>query len=325
MKCYPKIIIPAIVSVCFILILPNCRKSSIPAVTTANITVITATSAVSGGNVTNNGGADVTTRGICWNTSKNPSISSSKTTDGTGNGDFTSNLTGLTPNTTYYIRAYAANTEGAGYGNEISFSTIFKCGGDLTVNHSTADGAPIDKSVTYGTVETNLSGETKCWITKNLGATDQASSISDISEAAAGWYWQFNKKQGYSSDGTRVPNTTWIPSIDENSDWIEDRDPCHNLLGAGWRLPTRTEWENVDSKGAWSDKNGPYSSVLKIHPAGRLEISNGALIRNGGQGLYWSSTQATNVNAYLLDQVALACQVEPNLKTWGASVRCIKD
>ncbi len=93
-----------------------------PVVTTSSITNITQTTASSGGNVTSDGGASVTARGVCWNTTGNPTTSSSKTTDGTGAGTFTSSITGLSNGTTYYVRAYATNSVGTTYGNELSFN-----------------------------------------------------------------------------------------------------------------------------------------------------------------------------------------------------------
>ena len=79
--------------------------------------------AISGGNVTSDGGASVVARGVCWNTSPNPTIVNSKTTDGSGTGTFTSNLTSLNPNTIYYVRAYATNNVGTTYASELSFTT----------------------------------------------------------------------------------------------------------------------------------------------------------------------------------------------------------
>ena len=95
-----------------------------PTVTTAVISDIDKTTATGGGNVTTDGGATVTARGICWSTSQNPTISGSHTTDGTGTGSFTSAMTGLTANTTYYVRAYATNSVGTAYGEELSFTTL---------------------------------------------------------------------------------------------------------------------------------------------------------------------------------------------------------
>ncbi len=92
--------------------------------TTDNITSITSTSAVSGGNITNDGGSPITARGVCWSTLQNPTIADNKTSDGTGTGSFTSNITGLTPSITYYVRAYATNSIGTNYGNDVSFTTL---------------------------------------------------------------------------------------------------------------------------------------------------------------------------------------------------------
>ena len=94
-----------------------------PTVTTANVTNIAMNTATCGGNVTNAGGGTVTARGVCWSTSSNPTISNSHTTNGTGTGSFTSSITGLSPNTTYYVRAYATNSAGTAYGNQRTFTT----------------------------------------------------------------------------------------------------------------------------------------------------------------------------------------------------------
>ena len=95
-----------------------------PTVTTTAISNIDKNTATGGGNVTADGGATVTARGICWSTSQNPTISGNHTTDGTGTGSFTSSMTGLTANTTYYVRAYATNSAGTAYGEQVSFTTL---------------------------------------------------------------------------------------------------------------------------------------------------------------------------------------------------------
>ncbi|OFX22654.1 MAG: hypothetical protein A2033_10645 [Bacteroidetes bacterium GWA2_31_9] len=96
---------------------------SIPVLTTTEAYSITSTTALSGGNITSNGGAAVTARGVCWSISPNPTTADNYTTNGTGTGTFTSNLTGLTLGTTYYVRSYATNGIGTAYGNQISFYT----------------------------------------------------------------------------------------------------------------------------------------------------------------------------------------------------------
>jgi hypothetical protein len=95
---------------------------SLPSVTTGTLTFLTGTSATINGNVTNNGGASITSRGFCWSTNSNPTILNSNLQVGNGLGFFNDSITGLTPSTTYYVRAYAINSSGIAYGNEISFT-----------------------------------------------------------------------------------------------------------------------------------------------------------------------------------------------------------
>jgi hypothetical protein len=97
--------------------------TTFPTVTTADITILDGTSALSGGNVTFCGGASVTSKGVCWSMAENPTIENSKTTDGKNIGIFTSLVTGLAINTTYYLRAYATNSVGTAYGIQRSFTT----------------------------------------------------------------------------------------------------------------------------------------------------------------------------------------------------------
>ncbi len=92
--------------------------------TTADASDITGFAATSGGNITNTGGAAITARGVCWSTLPNPVVDNdSLTSDGTGLGSFTSDITGLNGLTKYYVRAYAETSAGVAYGNEISFTT----------------------------------------------------------------------------------------------------------------------------------------------------------------------------------------------------------
>ena len=100
----------------------SCMEA-LPTVTTSSMTDVLATSATCGGNVTFDGNEDITARGVCWSTAQNPTLDDAHTTDGTGAGIFTSHLTGLIPNTTYYVRAYATNGEGTAYGEEVTFTT----------------------------------------------------------------------------------------------------------------------------------------------------------------------------------------------------------
>ena len=88
------------------------------------MTKVSTTIATTGGNVTNDGGGAISARGVCWNITGSPTISDNTGSSGAGTGAFSSSLTGLTPGTHYYLRAYATNSAGTAYGNELNFSTL---------------------------------------------------------------------------------------------------------------------------------------------------------------------------------------------------------
>jgi len=202
----------------------------------------------------------------------------------------------------------------------------FACGLNISINHVVSGGvAPVNKSVTYGTV-TGIPGEpSKCWITSNLGADHQATAVNDATEPSAGWYWQFNRKQGYKHDGTtQTPNTPLISSISENLDWQSANDPCSIELGTPWRIPTYTEWYNVDNTGGWTWWVGPWSSGLKLHEAGFLG-SNGMLNARGSLGYYWSNSQSNATLSWLLYFDSGNCTVFLYPKTGCVSVRCLRE
>jgi len=204
-------------------------------------------------------------------------------------------------------------------------ANTWQCGSSLTVNHVAGAVAPVNKTVTYGTVTNILSETSKCWITSNLGADHQATTVNDATEASAGWYWQFNHKQGYKHDGTTVTPSWTLTSIYEDSDWIAANDPCTIELGRSWRLPTKTEWYNVDVAGSWVSLSGPWNSGLKLHPEGFLQNSDGSLNDRGSYGYYWSNTQTSTFDgAYLTFSIGY-CFTYDNYKTYGFGVRCIKD
>ena len=169
-------------------------------------------------------------------------------------------------------------------------------------------------------------------INSALPVTDPAvgllvyNAVDDDSEASAGWYWQFNSKQGYAHDGAnRLPDSDWISTIDESSDWQLSNDPCTLELGTGWRIPTSSEWTNVDESGNWADWNGPWNSALKIHVAGYLYGSDGSLTGRGSNGTYWSSTQDYSAYGWYLDFYYGGSNMYSNSKAFGFSVRCLRD
>ena len=110
-----------------IFLIHSCKKDkpTPPVITTTAVIGNSYTTATGGGNITSDGGAAITARGVCWGTAADPTTAlSTKTSDGTGVGTFTSSITSLTAGTSYFVRAYATNSAGTGYGAGISFSTI---------------------------------------------------------------------------------------------------------------------------------------------------------------------------------------------------------
>ena len=299
--------------------------ASVPSIITTPVSGITCLTAVSGGNVSD-GGAPLTARGVCWSLSANPTIADNKTVDGNGPGAFTSTLSGLVLATMYHVRAYATNSIGTAYGNDITFTTpTFYCGqSSFTINHIVGTVAPVSKTVTYGTV-TNIPGATtKCWITQNLGSDHQATSVSDATDASAGWYWQFNRKQGFKIENYLTYPNWPITSINETSDWLAVNDPCTSELGSGWRLPTNTEWTNVDASN-WNDWSGPWSSGLKLHAAGYLYNGSGTINSRGSYGYYWSSSRVDVSYGWDLYFFSGYSGIDYKDKTYGLSVRCLRD
>ncbi len=116
----------------------GCKKATIPELTTTAISEVTLTTAVSGGTITSDGGEEILKKGVCWSTSQNPTIAESKTIDGNGAANFTSNLVDLVEGTTYFVRAYATNSVGTAYGNEVSFATNAVTGAVLTTTEITS-------------------------------------------------------------------------------------------------------------------------------------------------------------------------------------------
>ncbi len=119
-------------------------QCSLPTITTNSVNTITTNSAISGGNVTNDGGCEVTVKGVCWDTTGNPTIANSKTIDGSGLGSYTSNISGLSSGTTYYVRAYATNSSGTSYSSQLQFTTT--CG--LPAFQEASCGSATSSSIT---------------------------------------------------------------------------------------------------------------------------------------------------------------------------------
>ena len=218
-----------------------------PTVTTNEVTNITAASATCGGNVTDDGGFTVTARGVCWSTSPNPTISDSHTTDGTGTGEFTSSLTGLTDNATYYIRAYATNSKGTRYGEQKSFKATNhpgSVGGKFSINSS--------QQVYFSQGNLQYQASTRTWRFAEHQWDYIGNSNSNISSSYSGWIDLFGwGTSGYNGKNPWMTSTT---STDygngnrdiagTNYDWGVN-NTISNGGGKRWRTLTNDEWVYV--------------------------------------------------------------------------------
>lgn len=108
----------------FSLIFVSCKKTDVPTVTTNAISDSTLTTVTTGGSIASNGGSSIIAKGVCWSTIDNPTINDKKTLEGEGTEAFISKITDLQPGAIYFVRAYAINSEGVGYGQSIRFKTV---------------------------------------------------------------------------------------------------------------------------------------------------------------------------------------------------------
>lgn len=302
-----------------------------PEVETAEWSDMRVNSVTGGGEVTDNGGFEVTDRGVCWaREDEFPNLGDNCTVDGNGTGSFTSNIHDLDQSFTYYVRAYATNKAGTAYGDAVEFKAGYVSHGYIDGVTPSNDSQFEDRS--YKLVESDWKGgENKIWIELNLGADGYVKNVTDDNASRAGWYFQFNRKQGYFHNGdVRVPNTSWDGAFAEDSDWKINNDPCRAAFGGNWRVPTAAEWESFriasTSDGGMQDGNydDAFSSLLRLHAAGAID-TEGAIVYRGSFGLYWSSDQVDTESGTYLGFSSKGSDTTDITKAGGLTVRCVKD
>ena len=306
---------------------------NLPTLTTTATSSIASTTAVSGGSISSDGGATITARGVCWSTSANPTVAlSSKTIDGTGTGIFTSTMSGLTANTTYFIRAYATNSAGTAYGAGLSFTTS---------NTSSATSVTDVDGNTYQLV--TICSQT--WTKSNLNVShyrngDVIPQITDatqwLNSTTGAWCYYANT----SSNGTIYGKLY---------NWYAVNDP-RGLAPAGYHIPSNTEWDTLSnclggdsiSASAMKETGNTHwttSNTDATNSSGFTGLPGGALYQSdlgvagifqgiGSSAYFWSSTPfMTSVSAwYRKLQNFNGYFVKAYLYNQnGFSVRCIKD
>ncbi len=219
--------------------------ATLPTVTTGSVSDVTAMSATCGGEVTVDGGASVTARGVCWSTSQNPTVSNSHTTDGSGTGSFSSSISGLTANTTYYVRAYATNSVGTAYGETVAFTTL-SAGGTATIDAKSCPGTPTvtdyDGNV-YNTVKIG----NQCWMKENLRTTSYSDGTpieqgTDTSRTTAYWYYPSGNSGNMSTLGLLY---NWAAVMRGSASSSENPSGVQGVCPTGWHVPSDSEWTEL--------------------------------------------------------------------------------
>ena len=324
----------------------------IPSVTTGDVTDITTTTAFCGGNVTADGGAAVIARGVCWSTLENPTTSDSKTTDdlaqrtkaedGTGLGTYTSHVTGLSPNTTYYVRAYATNANGTAYGEQRTFKSQQEQGSVFGSFTDSRDGNHYE-TVTIGS---------QVWMAENLAYLPSVVGPETGSEYDGYEAYPFYYVYGY--DGASVATakaTANYTTYGVLYNWPAAITACPE----GWHLPSDAEWKQLEmylgitsaqadatgwrgtAEGGklkeegtthWDSPNtgATNSSGFTALPGG-YRFSNGIFGSFGITGYWWSSTEYNTNYAWarILDYDLSTVYRGNYLKGNGFSVRCLRD
>ena len=332
---------------------------ALPVVTTSAVSAInvsgTDITATCGGDVTDAGAYEVTVRGVCWSTNQNPTISDSYTTDGNGLGSFVSSLTDLSSGTTYYVRAYATNSAGTVYGNQVSF--ILPVVDDKS--------CPEARTVTdhEGNVYATVKIGDQCWMRENLRTTtspktgtylvntanrNSLSISSSFGSKVAHWY--YNDSATYAPKGYGLLYN-WCAAMDtaNPSNYMEVPTPSNTsgnneafsfsvsgnhrgICPAGWHLPSFPEWNTLTSNvSSASDFNGGSdwtttpnnTSGFTALPAKKFGNFN---FQSDERAYFWCSTQNNdNVKARCLYSTISGNTLAFEDKSQGLSVRCLRD
>ena len=255
----------------------NCNDDAVPTVTTSMVADITETSATCGGNVTSDGGSSVTERGICWAITQNPTTDDSSVSSGTGTGSFTCEMSELSPNTTYYVRAYAINRVGVSYGTSKSFTTLEAGSGntvpDITTNPVTE--ISINTAVCGGTITSDggatITQRGICWST----------SANPVANTDATAVHENNGTGSYSCVMSELtPNTTYyvraFATNEKGTAYGDDRSfTTRPVESSGW---LGYGDESTLANYGWGYTNGGEDEWAVMFPASYLSTYVGARI-----------------------------------------------
>ncbi len=312
----------------------SCSKTdtTVAFVTTSDIIAITKTTAVGGGNVTSGGGSLVSARGICYSTSPLPTTASNKTSDSTGTGLFISKISGLSENTTYYVRAYATNSSGTAYGAEKTFTTLD--GGGGTSDSVTDFDGNVYHVVTIGQQQ---------WTVENLKVTHYSKGET-IFFVSGDTEWEQMNKGAYCNYAKNPANGETYGHL---YNWHAASD-AKGICPDGWHVPTDSEWQDLLSfaggddvaggklkatgtlgqgNGLWQDPNAEATNEhgFTALPGG-YRLASGSFLQLSSNARFWTSSQFNSLGWYreLSYKYGNAFRSSSDERD-GYSIRCIKD
>ena len=299
----------------------------VPSITTTTITIFTFNSATVGGNISTDGNSTVTERGVFWGTSPDSELSGTKLQIGSGIGSFSTSLSGLTENTSYYVKTFATNSAGTAYGNEINFI--------LWMDQPGPQVTDIDAN-TYNSVKIG----NQIWLRENLKTTKYRNGdlIGTTTPATLDIFYETDPKYQWSLYG----DESHVATYGRLYTWYAVTD-SRNVCPTGWHVPTSTEWwrlinylggtvfalNKLKEAGTihWHSPNGTNESGFSALPAGARYYENN-FTSIGYRGAWWRSGDYStpyapqiNVDDASPPEVGTGAQY----KVSGLSVRCIKD
>ena len=325
MKMYNRNQAYSLLIIAFILIFANsCKKDEdnkpVPILTTSSVSDISQNSATCGGNIRSDEGATITARGVCWSTGQTPTITDSKTINGIGAGRFISAITGLTPNTTYYVRAYATNNAGTGYGSTMAFSTGTVSDIDGNVYHT----------VTIGT---------QVWMVENLNVAHyrNGDAIPNVTDATV---WSHLSTGAYCNNDNSAGNGAIYGKLYNFFTVVDMRKLCPT----DWHVPSDDEWTTLTSflegdslaggklketgTAHWLTPNLEATNETGFTALpGSMRFYSGGFIAVGYSGYWWS----TDLDSYYfglyrnIDYNSGKLWSSSSYKNTAYSVRCLRD
>lgn len=301
---------------------------AVPEVITEEPLNVTAKEAKLSGKVINDGGEVILLKGFCWSTSSPPTTSDTIAGNGVGKGDIATELSGLDDAVTYYVRAFATNRAGTGYGNEMSFTTL-----PLTGTVTDIDGN------TYPTIMIG----SQMWMAENLRTTRYNNEV-EIAGNLSNAQWSAATFGAYSYP---YGNPEWDDAYGKLYNWFAVAD-TNGLCPQGWKIPEDEDWADLltylggslvaggkmkstrtapEPHPRWELPNAEATneSGFNAYPGGD-RFTNGLYYNFGRIGAFWTSTEANIANAwsrglsYATPSVARNSYDQRN----GFSVRCIK-